>query len=90
MRSHDLVLVSPEHFLKGALAGRLQARTAKGEGDLPTGWVYVPGLAVTPRNVDAVSARQASAESRRAALMPQVDRIFGDLPRHVRALRDIG
>jgi len=90
VRSHDLVLVSPEHFLKGALAGRLQARTAKGEGDLPTGWVYVPGLAVTPRNVDAVSARQASAESRRAALMPQVDRIFGDLPRHVRALRDIG
>jgi ribose transport system substrate-binding protein len=90
VRSHDLVLVSPEHFLKGALAGRLQARTAKGEGDLPTGWVYVPGLAVTPRNVDAVSARQASAESRRAALMPQVDRIFGDLPRHVRALQDVG
>jgi ribose transport system substrate-binding protein len=90
VRARDLVLVSPEHFLEGALAGHLQARRAKGDGDLPTGWVYVPGLAVTPENVDAVVARQASAESRRAALMPEVDRILADLPAHLRPLEDVG
>ena len=90
VRAHDLVLVSPEHFLKGALAGRLQARTVKGEGDLPEGWLYVPAMTVTPQNVDAVIARQASADSRRAALMPQVDRILDDLPAHLRPLDDVG
>jgi hypothetical protein len=45
---------------------------------------------VTPENVDAVVARQASAESRRAALMPEVDRILADLPAHLRPLEDVG
>ena len=40
--------------------------------------------------MDAVIARQASAESRRAALMPQVDRILGDLPAHLRPFEDVG
>lgn len=90
VRAHDLVLVSPEHFLKGALAGRLQAGAAIGRTDLPTGWVYVPGIAVTPTNVDAVIARQASAESRRAAVTPTVDHILADLAGDVRPLEELG
>jgi ribose transport system substrate-binding protein len=89
VRAGELVLVSPEHFVKGALAGRMQAGAAKGEGDLPSGWVYVPGLAVTPRNIDAVIARQTSPGSRAAALLPQVDRILDDLPDHLRSMDDV-
>ncbi|MDT7581669.1 MAG: ribose transport system substrate-binding protein, partial [Pseudonocardiales bacterium] len=89
VRARELVLVSPEHFVKGALAGRMQAGAAKDGGELPTGWVFVPGLAVTPRNIDAVIARQASSGSRAAALLPQVDRILDDLPDHLRSMDDV-
>lgn len=89
VRARELVLVSPEHFVKGALAGRMQAGAARDGSALPTGWVYVPGLAVTPRNIDAVIARQASHESRATALLPQVDRMLHDLPDHLRSLDDV-
>jgi ribose transport system substrate-binding protein len=90
VRSRDLVLVSPEHYLKGALAGRLQANAATGAGELPTGWLYVPGLAVTPDNVEEVIARQASPETRRAALLDDADRILGDIDAHLRPLAEVG
>lgn len=86
VKSHDLVLVSPEHYLEGALAGRLQARAALGDGTLPTGWLYVPGLAVSPANVDAVIARQASAQSKCVALLGQADRILDDISADLRPL----
>jgi ribose transport system substrate-binding protein len=74
----DLVLISPEHFIKGAVAGRLQAKKAKDGDDLPEGWLYTPGLAVTPANVDEIMARQASTEAKAAWFAPQVDTILTD------------
>jgi ribose transport system substrate-binding protein len=78
VKSGDLVLVSPEHFLKGEVAGWLQAQHAKSGEPLPEGWVYIPGLAVNSANIDAVLARQASAESIAKAVAGQLDTIIGD------------
>jgi ribose transport system substrate-binding protein len=74
----DLVLVSPEHFIKGAVAGRLLAEHAKDARPLPAGWIYTPGLAVTKANIDAVLARQADPAAEASALNAQVDKILGD------------
>ncbi|HEX2805056.1 MAG TPA: substrate-binding domain-containing protein [Kineosporiaceae bacterium] len=89
VKAGHLLLVSPEHFLKGALAGRLQASHAKGSAQ-PKGWVYVPGLVVTPDNVDAVIARQASPATREAALRPQIDDILDHLPQRLRPIDQAG
>jgi ribose transport system substrate-binding protein len=89
VRSGDLVLVSPEHFIKGAVTGRLEARHAKDGTALPKGWICTPGLAVTKANVDAVIARQATAATRTAALATEVDRILADSGA-VRPLRAAG
>jgi ribose transport system substrate-binding protein len=74
----DLVLVSPEHFVKGAVAGRLQARRAKEGEALPEGWLYTPGLAVTPANIDEIMARQASPEAKGAWFAHHVETILTD------------
>lgn len=86
VKNGDLVLVSPEHYLMGALAGRLQARAATGEADLPHGWLYVPGLAVTQRNVEQIQARQASLTARRAAVAGQLDTILDNPSEYLRPL----
>ena len=78
VKSGDLVLVSPEHFLKGEVAGRLQAQHAKDGEPLPEGWLYIPGLAVNSTNIDSIMARQANAESTAKAVASQLDTILGD------------
>lgn len=83
VRTGDLVLVSPEHYLKGAVAGRLLAVNAATGGTLPTGWVLTPGLAVNRDNAEEISRRQASDGARRAALLDQVDGLLADLPAHL-------
>ena len=89
VKDGDLVLVSPEHFLKGAVAGRLQAQHAKDGKPLPKGWIYTPGLAVNRDNIDEVTARQTSPETKAAALSPEIDKIIADSA-HPRPLTDIG
>ncbi|GAA4963337.1 sugar ABC transporter substrate-binding protein [Actinoplanes utahensis] len=88
VRAGDLVLVSPESYLKGAVAGRLQAEHARSGKVLPQGWLYVPGLAVDAGNVDEVVARQATVATRAAAFAGVVDRILAD-PAHLRPLADV-
>ncbi|HEX8627367.1 MAG TPA: sugar ABC transporter substrate-binding protein [Catenuloplanes sp.] len=78
VRAGQLVLVSPEHFLKGAIAGRLLATQAKDRKPLPQGWLYLPGLAVNPSNINAIIARQASIEAKEAYFNPLVDKIIED------------
>ncbi|MFC7528501.1 sugar ABC transporter substrate-binding protein [Actinoplanes sp. GCM10030250] len=78
VKESHLVLVSPEHFVKGAVAGRIQAEHAKSGKDLPEGWIYIPGLAVSPANIDAVLARQQSVEATTQAVAAQVDTILTD------------
>jgi ribose transport system substrate-binding protein len=78
VKGGDLVVVSPEHFVKGAVAGRLLAHHAKHGDDLPEGWIYTPGLAVTQTNVDEIIARQASPGSKRAWFAAKVDDVLTD------------
>ena len=88
VRSHDLALVSPEHFLKGALAGRLQARAARARR--PAHRLGVRARAWPSRAERGRGDRAAGVgKTRRAALM-QVDRVLGDLPDHIRQLADVG
>ena len=75
VKDGDLLLVSPEHFLKGALAGRLNAERARLGRELPAGWLYTPGLAITADNVDEIIDRQASDEARTAWFAEQIDDI---------------
>lgn len=88
VRAGDLVLVSPEHFIKGAVAGRLQAQHAKDGKPLPKGWIYTPGLAVNRGNIDAVLARQATPAAEAAALNAQIDKVLGDAS-SLRPLKDV-
>jgi ribose transport system substrate-binding protein len=84
----QLVLVSPEHFIKGAVAGRLLAEHAKDARPLPAGWIYTPGLAVDKGNIDAVLARQANPAAEASALSAQVDTILGDAS-YLRPMKDL-
>jgi ribose transport system substrate-binding protein len=85
----SLLLVSPEHFVKGAVAGRLQAAHAKDAMPLPKGWIYTPGLAVTPENVDEILRRQASIETKQAWFAPQVSQILAGGPDYLRPLDEV-
>jgi ribose transport system substrate-binding protein len=73
----ELMLISPEHFLKGAIAGRLQAEHADHRSPLPTGWIYTAGLAVTGKNVDSIIRRQSSLAAKRTWFAADLDHIFG-------------
>lgn len=84
----DLVLVSPEHYLMGALAGRLQARAATGRAELPHGWLYVPGLAVTQQNVGQIQARQVSPAARNAAVAAELAAILDHPSDYLRPMDD--
>jgi ribose transport system substrate-binding protein len=86
VKDGDLVLVSPEHFMKGALAGRIQADHAKNGTALPKGWILTPGLAVTSANIDEIVRRQASVPARQAWFAPQVNDMLKHLSSHIRPL----
>jgi ribose transport system substrate-binding protein len=74
----DLVVVSPEHYLKGVLAGRLLAERAKRGTPLPTGWIRTPGLGVTAANIDEIIARQSSPAAKQDWFRAQTDRLLAD------------
>lgn len=78
VKAGHLVLVSPEHYLKGAVTGRLMATYAKDRTALPAGWLQIPALAVTGANIDTVIARQATSDTKYAQLAPLVDKIIKD------------
>jgi ribose transport system substrate-binding protein len=88
VKAGALVLVSPEHFMKGEVAGRLQAQHAKDGKPLPEGWLYIPGIAVNTGNIDAVIARQATSEATAKAVAAQVDSILGDAS-YLRKMSDV-
>jgi ribose transport system substrate-binding protein len=73
----ELVLVDPEHFLKGAVTGKLQAEQAARGTALPEGWLAVPGLAVTRANVAEITARDATEQSRQAWYQSRLDELLG-------------
>jgi ribose transport system substrate-binding protein len=89
VKDGDLFAVmSPEHYLKGAIAGRLQAEHAKTKTDLPEGWIYTPGLVVTQGNIDQIVRRQASAAAKSAWFTPKIATIMDSLNSSIRPLAD--
>lgn len=78
VKDGHIVLVSPEHFLKGAIAGRVLARKAKDGDALPQGWLYIAGLAVNRSNIDAIMARQASLQAKTAYFEPLIQTALTD------------
>jgi ribose transport system substrate-binding protein len=84
VRTGKFALVSPELYVQGAVAGRLQAAAARGDA-LPEGWLVTPGLPITAADVPAIRARQASA-----VRSPGVaDELVTDAPAHLRPLEDV-
>ncbi|WP_430781678.1 sugar ABC transporter substrate-binding protein [Actinoplanes sp. G11-F43] len=83
-----MVLVSSEPYLQGLLAGAIQARTAKDHGELPVGWLPVPGIVVDRGNVALIVARQQNPENRAAWFRDAADRILADVDDHLRPMDD--
>jgi ribose transport system substrate-binding protein len=79
--------MSPEHYVKGAIAGWLEAKHAKDDKPMPEGWIYTPGLLVTSGNVDEIVNRQSSEASKLAWFKPQLDKMTADLKPYLRPLR---
>jgi ribose transport system substrate-binding protein len=78
--------VSPEHFVKGALAGWLLAERVTGRRALPEGWLYTPGLTITTANLNDIIRRQESDANRLAWFKPLLDRYMADLNPYLRPL----
>lgn len=86
----NFATMSPEHFMKGAVAIRLLAEAAKEDTDLPAGWVDSGALLVTKSNVDEIIARQESDAAKDKWFGPRLDEIFADLDAHTRPLDEAG
>jgi len=86
VRAGDLLLVSPEPFVQGAVAGQLQAAHAKSGRALPQGWIVVPGLAITAANVTQIMMRQVSEATRDASSQALVQDIVINLAGYLRPL----
>jgi ribose transport system substrate-binding protein len=90
IKDGNLVVASPEHFLKGAVAGWLQAKHAKDGKALPKGWVYTPGIVITRANVDEIIARQASMQTKNTWFASRVDAVINDISGHLRPMENAG
>jgi ribose transport system substrate-binding protein len=86
VKTGNLTLVSPEHFLQGAVAGRFQAMHAKTGAALPRGWIVISGIVVNATNIDAIIARQAWSGSKQDWFRPQIDDIAAHPARYLRSL----
>jgi len=86
IKAGDLVVVSPEHYTEGVVAGRLQALRSKDGQALPKGWFYIPGVPVTADNVDQVIARQATDASRAQWSIAASDKILEDRATYLREM----
>jgi ribose transport system substrate-binding protein len=84
----NFALVSPELYVQGAVAGRLQAAAARGDV-LPEGWLVVPGRAIGPTGVPAIRSRQSSERMRSLYLSDQVDELVTNPDAHLRPLTDV-
>jgi len=78
--------MSPEHYVKGALAAWLAAERAKRGTAMPEGWLYTPGLAVTAANVDEIMKRQSSESAKIEWFGPQIRKMTADLKPYLRPM----
>jgi ribose transport system substrate-binding protein len=90
VRSGQLVLVSPEPFLQGAVAGMLQAAHARYAKPLPHGWLVTPGLPITAGNVDRILQRQEALGNRAVWFQRLADDIVARPDAYLRPLGAAG
>jgi ribose transport system substrate-binding protein len=81
-------LVSPELYLMGAVAGRLQATAVKGY-PLPQGWLVTPGLTIRPADVRRIRVRQSSNRLRLLADEDEITDLAVNYQAHLRPLNDV-
>lgn len=81
-------LVSPELYVQGAVAGRLQAAAASGE-TLPSGWLVTPGLKIDAADLPEIQARQASARTREIWAEDEVNELVVNRHAHLRPLVEV-
>lgn len=84
----NFATLSPEHFMKGAVAIRLLAEAATQGKALPEGWIDSGALLVTKDNVDEIIARQKSDKAKDEWFGPKLDEFFADLKSHTHPLKD--
>ena len=84
----NFATLSPEHFMKGAVAIRMLAETAKDGKPLPEGWIDSGALLVTKDNVDEIIARQDSEQAKDRWFAPKLDEFFADLDSHLKPLEE--
>jgi ribose transport system substrate-binding protein len=88
VRRGNFALVSPELYVQGAVAGRLQAAAARGDA-LPDGWLVTPGKPIRAADVPAVLSWQSSARTRAVWAKKVVDDLVTNAPAHLRPLEDV-
>lgn len=76
-------VMSPGHWLAGSIATRALANAKLNGTPLVQGLLLVPGELVSAENIDAVIARQQSAETVAAALAPVGDDVLANPDRHI-------
>jgi len=76
-------VMSPGHWLAGYIATRALANAKLNGTPLVQGLLLVPGELVSAENIDAVIARQQSAETVAAALAPVGDDVLANPDRHI-------
>lgn len=84
----NFATLSPEHFMKGAVAIRLLAEAATEDKALPEGWVDSGALLVTKDNVAEIIARQESESAKDKWFGPKLDEFFSDMDAHLRPLAE--
>jgi ribose transport system substrate-binding protein len=80
---HVDYVMSPGHWLAGYIATRALANAKQRGEPLIQGLLLVPGELVSAENVDAVIARQQSAETVAAALAPVGDEVLANPDKHI-------
>jgi ribose transport system substrate-binding protein len=80
---HVDYVMSPGHWLAGYIATRALANAKQKGEPLIQGLLLVPGELVSAENVDAVIARQQSAETVAAALAPVGDDVLANPDKHI-------
>ncbi|MPZ84589.1 MAG: substrate-binding domain-containing protein [Actinophytocola sp.] len=86
----NFATLSPEHFMKGAVAIRMLAEAATEDKPMPEGWVDSGALLVTKDNVAEIIARQESDSAKDEWFGPKLDEFFADLDSHTRPLGEAG
>jgi ribose transport system substrate-binding protein len=84
----NFATLSPEHFMKGAVAIRMLAEAATDGKALPEGWIDSGALLVTKDNVDEIIARQESDSAKDKWFGPKLEDFFKNLDSHLHPLKD--